>query len=323
LVNVFFSYSHRDQDLRDELETHLSSLKRQGLISAWHDKRIVAGSELDLEISRNFEQADIILLLVSAYFIDSENCYGVELERAMQKNAEGSARVIPIILRPCDWHILSFGKLLAIPKDGKPITKFSDHHEAFAEVGLAVRKAVESLGKSRGDAAEGKPMQKAKPSPVNSTPVTSKSRSSNLRVKKEFTEREKDVFLQDAIEYFSNFFEASLMELEKRNKDIETNFRKMDANTFTAVIYRSGKNISTCKIWLSNRSGFGSGIAYSSDDSSRGNSMNEILSMAEGDNRLALNSTMSFGRGSSDELTMEGGSEYYWARLIEPLQGRE
>jgi hypothetical protein len=286
LVNVFFSYSHRDQDLRDELETHLSSLKRQGLISAWHDKRIVAGSELDLEISRNFEQADIILLLVSAYFIDSENCYGVELERAMQKNAEGSARVIPIILRPCDWHILSFGKLLAIPKDGKPITKFSDHHEAFAEVGLAVRKAVESLGKSRGDAAEGKPMQ-------------------------------------DAIEYFSNFFEASLMELEKRNKDIETNFRKMDANTFTAVIYRSGKNISTCKIWLSNRSGFGSGIAYSSDDSSRGNSMNEILSMAEGDNRLALNSTMSFGRGSSDELTMEGGSEYYWARLIEPLQGRE
>ena len=123
MVRVFFSYSHRDEDLRDELEIHLSALKREGVIETWHDRRIGAGKDLDVEIDAKSEVAQIILLLVSPYFIASDYCYDVEMERAMERHRSGEARVIPVILHPCDWLHTPFGKLRATPPDGKPISK--------------------------------------------------------------------------------------------------------------------------------------------------------------------------------------------------------
>ena len=69
--SVFFSYSHKDEGLRDELETHLKLLQRQGVISTWHDRKILPGSEWDHEIDHHLERARVILLLISADFIAS------------------------------------------------------------------------------------------------------------------------------------------------------------------------------------------------------------------------------------------------------------
>ena len=44
-IEVFYSYSHEDEALRDELNKHLALLKRQGVIRDWHDRRIAAGTE--------------------------------------------------------------------------------------------------------------------------------------------------------------------------------------------------------------------------------------------------------------------------------------
>ncbi|WP_286011949.1 toll/interleukin-1 receptor domain-containing protein [Raoultella planticola] len=78
-MNVYgyprFSYSHADEALRNELETHLSPLKRMGTISAWHDRRIAPGHEFEHEIDRYFAEANIILLLVSSDFIASDYCW--------------------------------------------------------------------------------------------------------------------------------------------------------------------------------------------------------------------------------------------------------
>src|ERR1044072_2186300 len=97
---AFFSYSHRDEALRDELEVHLATLKRQGLIEAWHDRRITAGDDFAGVISEHLERADIILLLVSPYFLNSNYCYDVEMTRALERHREKTARVIPVILQP-------------------------------------------------------------------------------------------------------------------------------------------------------------------------------------------------------------------------------
>lgn len=121
MVEVFFSYSHKDEDLRNELEIHLAVLKRQGVISTWHDRRITAGDEFADKISCHLESADIILLLVSPYFIASDYCYEVEMKRALERHDAGEARVIPVILHPCYWHGAPFGRLLAVPSDGKPV----------------------------------------------------------------------------------------------------------------------------------------------------------------------------------------------------------
>ena len=98
MVNIFISYSHRDEELRDELEIHLKLLNRQGVIRTWYDREISAGEEIDSRISTELEKADIILLLVSPYFLASDYCYEVEMQRAMERHREGSARVIPVLV---------------------------------------------------------------------------------------------------------------------------------------------------------------------------------------------------------------------------------
>ena len=111
----FFSYSHSDETLRNELEKHFSTLRRQGFIKTWHDRGIGAGKEFDQEISQHIEEADIILLLISPDFLASDYCYEKEMTRALERHKSGEARVIPVILRPCDWHDAPFGKLQAVP----------------------------------------------------------------------------------------------------------------------------------------------------------------------------------------------------------------
>ena len=140
--SVFFSYSHRDETLRDQLEIQLTMLKRQHVISTWHDRRLIAGDGVDRGISRQIEAADIILLLVSPDFLASEYCYSVEMTRALERHAAGEARVIPVILRPCEWHHAPFGHLLASPTDGKPVTKWADADDAFLSVAKAIRAAA-------------------------------------------------------------------------------------------------------------------------------------------------------------------------------------
>ena len=103
-MNVFFSYAHEDEGLRDRLGNHLEILKRSGKIRTWHDREITAGSEWAGAIDDHLEAADIILLLVSPAFIASDYCWDVELRRAMERHEAGTALVIPIILRPIDWH---------------------------------------------------------------------------------------------------------------------------------------------------------------------------------------------------------------------------
>src|ERR1039457_471366 len=136
---LFLSYSHKDEVLRDQLETQLTMLKRQGVISVWHDRRLIAGDYVDAGISKQLEVADIILILVSPDFLASEYCYSVEMTRALERNAAGEARVIPVILRPCEWQHAPFGKLLATPKDGKPVTKWADPDEAVSGIAHEVR----------------------------------------------------------------------------------------------------------------------------------------------------------------------------------------
>lgn len=152
-VELFFSYAHKDEKFKDDLVDHLSVLRRKGVISAWHDRNIDAGDEWAKAISENLEKADIILLLVSTSFLASDYCWSIEMERAMARYESGEARVVPVILKPCDWSDTPFKKLLALPKDGKPITTWSSTDEAYVDVVMGIRKA---LGKPPPKAAQKK-----------------------------------------------------------------------------------------------------------------------------------------------------------------------
>lgn len=141
---VFFSYSHKDEALRDELETHLKLLQRQGIISGWHDRKIQPGVDWAREIDQQLENARLILLLVSADFLASDYCWSKETIRAIERHKAGDATVIPVILRSCDWKGAPFSELQGLPKDMKAVTSWPDRDAAWTDVAKGIRRAAEA-----------------------------------------------------------------------------------------------------------------------------------------------------------------------------------
>lgn len=312
MVKLFFSYSHKDEDLRNELETHLAPLKREGVIDVWHDRRISPGKHFGSEISNHLEESQIILLLISAYFVESDYCYDAEMTRALELQSSGTARVIPVILHPCDWQRLPFGNLQALPKNGKPISKYANVHDAFLEVTQGIRAVAEEFDGARATEVPVGPTGGHSVAPIN-------DRSSNLRVKRTFSQREKDKFERDAYEYIEKYFENSLAELQARNPNIETEFRRIDANHFTATAYVNGAEASRCVIGFEGRGGFMGGITFGYGNSRGG--MNESLSVGDDGYTLHLKALgLNIRSERNAHLTLEGAAEAYWEMFIGNLQ---
>jgi len=144
-VTLFISYAHRDEELKSQLDKHLTPLKLQKVIDKWSDRHIEGGQDWAHQIDSNLKSADIILLLVSPDFVSSDYCAGVELKAAMTRYRDGDAIVVPVILEPCDWKWLDFGKLQATPKDGKAITDWANINSAFLDVTNTIRQIAQGL----------------------------------------------------------------------------------------------------------------------------------------------------------------------------------
>lgn len=311
MATVFFSYSHVDEDLRDKLEVHLTMLKREGIIETWHDRRLKPGDAFDAGIMGELERADVILLLVSPDFLASKYCYEDEMGRALERNAEGTARVIPVILRHCDWMSSPFGRLQAVPRNGRPIKAWPDIDEAFLDVTKQIRSVLPAAAPPAG------------PSPRSPAPVASGPRSSNLSLRKTFSEIDHDRFLDGSFEFIAKFFENSLSELRERNQGIDCTFRRLDANRFTAVVYRDSKAISRGSVVRGGM--FGRGMTWAANDLAETNSCNDHLTVENDDQSIYLRAAGMSDMGRRDEarkLTEEGAAEYLWTLLIRPLQSR-
>ena len=144
-VEIFCSYAHEDDTWQQKLETHMSLLKRQGLISLWHDRQILPGTDWTRSIDARLETASVILLLVSADFLASDYCYSVEMKRALERQEAGEARVIPILVRSVDWESAPFAHLQVLPTDAKPLASWQDEDRALADVAAGIRRAIEDV----------------------------------------------------------------------------------------------------------------------------------------------------------------------------------
>lgn len=145
MANVFFSYSHKDIDIRDEIDKHFSVLKRSELIQVWHDREIEAGNEFDTEIKKELEFADIILLLVSSDFLNSQYCQDIEMKRALERHKNKEAKVVPIIVDICDWRHTELRKLKSLPNDGRPIKKYYNRKEAYQDITNEIRRIANRI----------------------------------------------------------------------------------------------------------------------------------------------------------------------------------
>ncbi len=148
-ISIFYSYSHKDEYHREDLETHLAMLRREGIIHEWHDRKIVAGGDIDNEVDINLEQADIVLLLVSPDFLASDYCWKKEMTFALERHESGSTTVIPVIVRPVDWKPSPFSKLKALPRDGKPVTTWDNKDLAWLNVATGLRDAIKNVAEKK------------------------------------------------------------------------------------------------------------------------------------------------------------------------------
>lgn len=142
-ARIFISYAHEDEDLKKELDKHLKVLKRSSKIQVWNDRELLAGQEWDQTIMSELNMANIILLLISVDFNASDFIWDKELASAMKRHEEGTAHVVPIILRKCEWSSLPYAKLQALPRNATPVMEYPNRDDAFTEIAVGIEKLVD------------------------------------------------------------------------------------------------------------------------------------------------------------------------------------
>lgn len=150
---IFYSYASTkdglDENLQQELEKHLGVLKRQGIISHWHKRNILPGRIPSQEVKNHLDAAQIILLLISPDFINSDDCWDIEMSRALERQKEEKTLLIPILLRPVDYKDAPFCHLRVLPRNGKPVTLWDNQDKAFTDIAHNIRLLVESFERTQ------------------------------------------------------------------------------------------------------------------------------------------------------------------------------
>jgi hypothetical protein len=133
-IKVFYCYAREDKEFRDKLETHMAPLRRQYNLTTWSDREIRPGEDYEQTISARLSEADLVLLLISPYFIQSDYCYGKEMEQALARHRDGSCKVILILLRPTHWEDTPFSHLQLLPTNARAVKRWRDRDDAFYDV---------------------------------------------------------------------------------------------------------------------------------------------------------------------------------------------
>jgi PatG Domain/TIR domain len=144
-VELFISYSHRDESFKTNLTKHLATLVREESISIWHDREIRTGDKWRGEIDCHLASADIIIFLLSPDFIASSYCFDVEARHALEMHSRGQARLVPVIIRPCEWKRTKFAELQTLPKDGRPVVEWKIRDRAYLEIAKGIREVIGDL----------------------------------------------------------------------------------------------------------------------------------------------------------------------------------
>src|SRR5579862_7324846 len=144
-IHLFYCYARKDKPLRDELEKHLSWLKRRYQLTNWHDREILPGEEWEQAIDRHLNTAHLILLLISPDFMASDYCYGKEMQSALERHKVGTCRVVPILLRPTYWEEAPFSNLQILPTNAKAVTRWPDQDEAFQDVVTEISRTIKDM----------------------------------------------------------------------------------------------------------------------------------------------------------------------------------
>ena len=306
-MKAFISYSHKDDAALERLHTHLAMLRRDDRIDAWFDREILAGGDLDAEIADQLESCELFLFLVSPDFLASDYCVEREMERALERHHAGEARVVPIILEPCDWTSSPLRQLKVLPRDGKPVSEWTNENNAYVDVVKELRRVLEA------DDARS-PVAKAE-TPFQ--PTEQRSEARRYRVKRDFDEIDRSDFREAAFATIRDYFQHAIAEIDTI-EDLRGRYVSLSTTSFTCTIVNRARDRGTAHITVHGRIGnFGLGdIYYSFTENASDNTANGGFNIKADEYELYLSSMM-MGFGSDEErLTPEAAAERLWAEFL-------
>lgn len=260
-LKAFISYSHLDDHALTRLSKHLSMLKRDGSISEWFDQKIIAGGDLDAEISSHLDECDLFLALVSADFLASNYCYEREMKYAFERHDAGTLRVVPVIVQPCDWQSSPLGKLKALPRDGKAVSEWTNENTAWLDVVTQLRRIVNEQSATRDELP-------ARSSPRNTKPP-------KYRLKRDFDDVDRQEYREQAFATMRDYFKKASAEI-REVENIRSKFAPLGDAGFTCTIVNRAKDRGSAHITVyakSGQSSFGD-ITYSFQERAERNTAN-------------------------------------------------
>ena len=253
-MRAFVSYSHQDEQYVNALRKHLAQVVREGLISVWYDREILAGSSLDSDIGEELEACGLFLAIVSPDFISSNYCYEVEMNRALERHAEGTMRLVPIIVEPCEWKRTPLKDLKGLPKDNLPVSEWKNPNTAYLDIATELRRILDTPSGTLQSAETGKAPQE-------------KKESKAVRVKRTFDPIDRAEFNSNSFNEILVYFMQSAEELSKID-GIKCRIERYSETSFGGRVinnqYQHGDSCIT--VHMSNGSrGFGD-IYYSGEE---------------------------------------------------------
>lgn len=307
-MKAFVSYSHKDRDALDRLHVHLASLRREGKIEAWFDRDILAGSELDTEIAAQLETCDLFLLLVSPDFLASDYCVEKEMKRALERHEAGEARVVPIIVEPCDWATSPLRKLKAVPEDGKPISDWTNRNTAFLNVIQEIRRIAD----------QGIASSAPKQGIVSAlAPAKAAASERRYRVQREFDEIDRSDYRDAAFRTIKGYFQNALAELEAV-EGLRGRFTDLGETSFGCVVVNRdlGRGTAHLTVHLGRNRHFFSDIYYSFSENAAENTANGGFSIESDEYELFLRPMMGLS-GNGGRLTPETAAASLWTEFLQ------
>ena len=227
-MKVFISYSHKDEAALERLHTHLAVLRRDGRIDEWFDREILAGGGIDAEVTERLESSGLFLLLVSPDFLASDYCVEREMERVLERHRSLDARVVPIIVQPCDWASTPLRDLKALPRDGKPVSDWANENNAYLNIVQELRRVLD---------AEEVP-QAAEHGEATVRAAHDRSGARRYRVKRDFDEIDRSDFRKAAFGVIRDYFERAVAEIDTL-EDLRARFVSLSAASFTCTLINS------------------------------------------------------------------------------------
>ena len=141
-MRVFLAYCADDKELYERFQAPLESLFNKHFIWRWTGHEIKPGQKIDEDFKRSLEISNFILLFISPDFFTTEFYDHTILKEAITRHYNIKARVVPIIVKPCNLvKIRDFLKLKALPKANKPISAYENTETAISEVITGIDKA--------------------------------------------------------------------------------------------------------------------------------------------------------------------------------------